>query len=162
MGVPWVCRMEHTFLLFLTLLAFLWVYQLGHRPSWRPSGHQGHANGGPFPSSCFYYSFSLPFLFLVMSWNSNNIQGGLERYTKRQSKGTQKWIQKLFLMSWQEKSARLKNSNKNLINDWIKTFTENWVGRQSFFVLILTSAQFFCRDKTFLFFDIKAETFRIC
>ena len=73
MGVPWVCRMEHTFLLFLILLAFLWVYQLGHRPSLRPFGHQGHANGGPFPSSCFYYSFSLPFLFLVMSWNSNNI-----------------------------------------------------------------------------------------
>merc|ERR1719203_1468955 len=73
MGVPWVCRMEHTSLLFLTLLAFLWAYQLGHRPSWRPSGHQGHANGGPFLSSCFYYSFSLPFLFLVMSWNSNNI-----------------------------------------------------------------------------------------
>ena len=73
MGVPWVCRMEHTFLLFLSLLAFLWVYQLGHRPSWRPFGHQEQTNGGPFPSSCFYCSFSLPFLFLVMSWNSNNI-----------------------------------------------------------------------------------------
>ena len=73
MGVPWVCRLEHTFLLFLILLAFLWVYQLGHRPSWRPSGHQELTNGEPFPSSCFYCSFSLPFLFLVMSWNSNNI-----------------------------------------------------------------------------------------
>ena len=73
MGVPWVCRLEHTFLLFLILLAFLWVYQLGHRPSWRPSGHRELTNGEPFPSSCFYCSFSLPFLFLVMSWNSNNI-----------------------------------------------------------------------------------------
>ena len=73
MGVPWVCRMEHTFLLFLILLAFLWVYQLGHRPSWRPSDHQELTNGEPFPSSCFYCSFSLPFLFLVMSWNSNDI-----------------------------------------------------------------------------------------
>ena len=73
MGVPWVCRMEHTFLLFLSLLVFLWVYQLVHRPSLRPFGHQGQPNGGPFPSSCFYYSFSLPFLFLDMSWNSNNI-----------------------------------------------------------------------------------------
>jgi len=74
MGVPWVCRMEHRpSFLFLILLAFLWVYQLGHRPSWRPSGHQELTNGEPFPSSCFYCSFSLPFLFLVMSWISNNI-----------------------------------------------------------------------------------------
>ena len=74
MGVPWVCRMEHTlFSLFLILQAFLWVYQLGHRPSWRPSDHQELTNGEPFLSSCFYCSFSLPFLFLVMSWNSNNI-----------------------------------------------------------------------------------------
>ena len=74
MGVPWVCRLEHTLVWFLILLAFLWVYQLGHRPSWRPSDHREHANGEPFPSSCFYCSFSWPFLFLVISsWNSDNI-----------------------------------------------------------------------------------------
>ena len=74
LGVPWVCRLEHTLVWFLILLAFLWVYQLGHRPSWRPSGHREHANGEPFPSSCFYCSFSWPFLFLVISsWNSDNI-----------------------------------------------------------------------------------------
>jgi hypothetical protein len=73
MGVPWVCRMEHTFWLFLILLAFLWAYQMGHRPSWQPSGHQELTNGEPFLSSCFYWTSFLPFLFLVMSWNSNNI-----------------------------------------------------------------------------------------
>ena len=73
MGVPWVCRLEHTLVWFPILLVFLWVYQLGHRPSWQPSGHREHANGDPFPFSCFYCSFSSPFLFLVMSWNSNNI-----------------------------------------------------------------------------------------
>ena len=75
MGVPWVCRLEHTLVWFLILLAFLWVYQLGHRPSWRPSDHREHANGEPFPSSCFYCSFSWPFFFLslIPSWNSDNI-----------------------------------------------------------------------------------------
>ena len=61
LGVPWVCRLEHTLVWFLILLAFLWVYQLGHRPSWRPSDHQELTNGEPFPSSCFYCSFSWPF-----------------------------------------------------------------------------------------------------
>ena len=64
LGVPWVCRLEHTLVWFLILLAFLWVYQLGHRPSWRPSDHQELTNGEPFPSSCFYCSFSWPFFFL--------------------------------------------------------------------------------------------------
>ena len=74
LGVPWVCRLEHTLVWFLILLAFLWVYQLGHRPSWRPSDHQELTNGEPFLSSCFYCSFSLPFFFLVIpSWNSDNI-----------------------------------------------------------------------------------------
>ena len=74
LGVPWVCRLEHTLVWFLILLAFLWVYQLGHRPSWRLSGHQELTNGEPFPSSCFYCSFSWPFFFLVIpSWNSDNI-----------------------------------------------------------------------------------------
>ena len=38
-----------------------------------------------------------------------------------------------------------------------KTFTENWVGKQSFFVLILTTAKnVFFRNKTFLFFKIES------
>ena len=37
-----------------------------------------------------------------------------------------------------------------------KIFTENWVSKQSFFVLILTMAYIFFRNKTFLFFKIES------
>ena len=41
-----------------------------------------------------------------------------------------------------------------------KTFPKNWVGNQRFYVLILTTAYFFFRNKTFLFFKIKSWNFQ--
>ena len=44
-----------------------------------------------------------------------------------------------------------------IVIELLKTFTENWVSKQSFFVLILI---FFFRNKTFLFFKIESWNFQ--
>ena len=47
---------------------------------------------------------------------------------------------------------------------WAQNLPENWVSKQSFFVLILTTAQknFFLEIKLFCFSREKAETFSMC
>ena len=45
---------------------------------------------------------------------------------------------------------------------YIQNLLENWVSKQSFFVLILTTAwNFFFRNKTFLFFKIESWNFQV-